>query len=176
MSNETCPKCGAGLLRKWHDPLTQSLDHVYGCKTRHVFYKDGTGGVYEESKCLRNQLERANERIEQLLSAQMDAAEAKLGTTPAGEHLNAVAAECHRLATARGKYHRKWTVSGGARQIIGECREWLVELEMGNEVAASDEFGDILHAVLSVGHHMGYDVAECLARAMDRNRERVRLW
>jgi NTP pyrophosphatase (non-canonical NTP hydrolase) len=88
--------------------------------------------------------------------------------------LTAIADGCHDLAEAQGKFPSTWTYAEGARQMIGECREWLAELEMGNEVGAKREFGDILATVLSIGHHMGYDPEDELRAAIQRNAQRAR--
>ena len=88
--------------------------------------------------------------------------------------LTAIADACHDLVEAQGKFPSTWTHAEGARQMIGECREWLAELEMGNEVGAKREFGDILATVLSIGHHMGYDSEDELRAAIQRNAQRAR--
>ena len=90
--------------------------------------------------------------------------------------LNAIAEECHRLARLRLKYTAGWTVQTGWLQVHMELDEWLQEakFEGRRDEAERIEYGDLLHTVLSLGAHMGYDVEKELRDAMQRNAERVR--
>lgn len=92
--------------------------------------------------------------------------------------LNELAAECHELAVARGKYSR-WNTLIGRNAIQSELTEWYAEASFAedhpNDTAYhEEEYGDLLHAVLSVGHQMGYDIDAALAGAMERNRKRAK--
>lgn len=92
--------------------------------------------------------------------------------------LNNWAAECHKLAVARGKY-RRWNALIGRNAIRSELDEWYAEASLAeahpNATAYhEEEYGDLLHAVLSIGHQMGYDIDATLAGAMERNRKRAR--
>jgi len=89
--------------------------------------------------------------------------------------LNAIAEECRRLAVARGKYADRWTVQTGWLQVYMELDEWLqaAKFEGKRDEAERLEYGDLLHTVLSLGAHMGYDVEKELRDAMQRNRERA---
>lgn len=91
--------------------------------------------------------------------------------------LNELAAECHQLATARNKY-RTWSSLIGRNAIRSEVDEWYAEASYAEDYPNAkayhhEEYGDILHAVLSVGHQMGYDIDAELAAAMKRNAERA---
>ena len=85
--------------------------------------------------------------------------------------LNAIAEECYRLACPDG-----WTVRTGWLQVEMELLEWLQEakFEGKRNEAERIEYGDLLHAVLSLGSHMGYDVEQELRDAIQRNAERAR--
>src|SRR5690625_3436679 len=72
-------------------------------------------------------IKHLNERINQLVSAGIDAAQSKLGTTPTGQALNDLAAECHGLAVERGKYFEGWGVGDGYVDIYDELWEWTHE-------------------------------------------------
>lgn len=89
--------------------------------------------------------------------------------------LNAIAEECHRLACSRHKYPDGWTVYTGWLQVYMELWDWLQEakFEGKRNEAERIEYGDLLHTVLSLGAHMGYDVEKELRDAMQRNAERV---
>jgi len=95
-----------------------------------------------------------------------------------GAGLNALAAECHRLAVARGEYDG-WTPTAGVEQIEGEGHEWWNEALMQpwpRAVASESEraaVGQLLATVLSIAHHRGIDVEAALRDAMQRNRERA---
>ena len=86
--------------------------------------------------------------------------------------LNAIAEECHRLACLRDG----WTVYTGWLQVNMELWDWLQEAKFEGKRAEAEriEYGDLLHTVLSLGAHMGYDVEKELRDAMQRNAERVR--
>ena len=89
--------------------------------------------------------------------------------------LNAIAEECRRLACLRLKYPDRWTVQTGWLQVYMELDEWLQEAKFEGKRAEAEriEYGDLLHTVLSLGAHMGYDVEKELCDAMLRNAERV---
>lgn len=91
--------------------------------------------------------------------------------------LQAVAVECHKLALNRGKYPPGWRPLNGARAIIEEALEWCEAADLADRGGAGDareveEYGDLLHAVLSIGFHRVIYVPDALKGAMDRNRER----
>ena len=89
--------------------------------------------------------------------------------------MSTIAAECRRLACLRFKYPDRWTVQTGWLQVYMELDEWLQAAKFeGKRVEAERlEYGDLLHTVLSLGAHMGYDVEKELRDAMRRNRERA---
>lgn len=108
----------------------------------------------------------------QMSTAQSTAQDAVYLVAQSG--LNAIAEHCHRLAVARGKYPWHWSVQKGYGQIVRELDEWYEVAESPDETAAAREYGDLLHAVLSVGAHMGYDIEACLRDAIRRNAERAK--
>ncbi len=90
--------------------------------------------------------------------------------------LNAIAEECHRLACLRLKYPDGWTAYTGWLQVYMEIWDWLQEAKFEGKRAEAErtKYGDLLHTVLSLGSHMGYDVEQELRGAMQRNRERAK--
>lgn len=89
--------------------------------------------------------------------------------------LTAIAEECRRLARARGRYSEgryPWTIDDGSRQMRKAIDEWEIECMNCMNPSTKDqveEYGDILHTVLSIGAHMGYDIEQALRDAMQRN-------
>src|SRR5690606_2128526 len=86
--------------------------------------------------------------------------------------LNAIAEECRRLAVARGKYADGRAVQTGWLQVYMELDEWLqaAKFEGKRDEAERLEYGDMVHTVLGLGAHMGYDVEKELRDALRRNR------
>ncbi len=75
---------------------------------------------------------------------------------------------------ARGKYPEGWSLSDGLAHVVQELSEWAAEVINGNPEGAKREFGNVLHVILSLGHHMSYDAEAELQDAMQRNAERAR--
>src|SRR5690625_6416987 len=84
------------------------------------------------------------------------------------------AEECHRLAVARGKYRTPYPWNQAEADVIEELDEWSKELAreqsfvtrvfgVGGKPRSHQEYGDLWHVVLSVGHQMGYDIHAALA-------------
>jgi len=88
------------------------------------------------------------------------------------ESLRRLAAECHELAVARGKYPSVWTPIHGCVAIEREVEEWWREAGDDPEREAQ-EMGDVIATVLSIAHHRGIDPAAALEGAIRRNRERA---
>lgn len=90
--------------------------------------------------------------------------------------LGAIAAKCLRLAlaAARDKHREPWQLWHGYYAVREELNAWLAAEEVGDKENAKREFGNILHAVLSLGAHMGYDIEAALCDVIWRNAERAR--
>ncbi len=89
--------------------------------------------------------------------------------------MSTIAAECRRLACLRFKYPDRWTVQTGWLQVYMELDEWLQAAKFEGKRAEAERiaYGDLLHTVLSLGAHMGYDVEDALYNALRRNAERI---
>jgi len=100
--------------------------------------------------------------------------------------MSAIAAECHRLAVAQGKYvdGDERSIEKGIKALAGEVIELasshaidrflgMHSKDDGPTDPTIDEFGDVLANTLSLAIEMGIDVERALRDAMQRNAERV---
>ena len=87
--------------------------------------------------------------------------------------MSTIAAECHRLAKARGKYQEPWCLVFGRVDLGEELDEWYEAACAGDAEREAEEMGDLLHAVLSIAYHRGIDVEDALYNALRRNAERI---